>query len=102
VNAATAHDARMHGEQAAKIRIIKENIAQLHRDGRARVRRWLLNGFDVRGQAKTKEPSVAADAPPEMRDLVLALTPESRAMLRHWTLGAYDVRGAVRARASTR
>jgi hypothetical protein len=90
------------GDQTATIRVIKENIAQLHRDGRARIRRWLLNGFDVRGNAKSKEPSVAADAPSEMRDLVLTLMPESRAMLRQWTLGAYDVRGAIKARASTR
>ena len=101
-NAAAAHHARVHGHEAATIRVIKENIAQVHRDGRARIRRWLLDGFDTRGQTKPKEPVAAADVPPEVRDRMLTLAPESRAAFRHWTLGAYDVRGAIRARASMR
>jgi len=92
----------MDGDHAAMIRVFKENVAQLHRDGRARIRRWLLDGFDVRGKAKSKEPAAAAAVPPEARDQVLLLTPESRAIVRSWMLGAYDVRGAVRARSSTR
>ena len=102
VRAVVAHHPRVNGDQAAMIRVIKENAAQLHRDGRARIRGWFLDGFDVRGKAKSKEPSAAAAVPPEVRDLVLTLVPESRAMLRHWMLGAYDVRGAIRARSSTR
>ncbi len=101
-NTAAAHHARVHDDHAAMIRVIKENVAQIHRDGRARIRRWLLDGFDVRGKAKSKELNAAADVSPEVRDLVLTLAPDLRAILRHWTLGAYDVRGAVRARASTR
>ncbi len=96
------HHARVHADQAAMIRVIKENVAQVHRDGRARIRKWLLDGFDVRGKAKPKEPDAAVAVPPDVRDLVLALGSESRAMLRPWILAAYDVRGAVRARASTR
>jgi hypothetical protein len=92
----------VHGDQAATIRVIKENVAQHHRDGRARIRRWLLDGFDVRGKARSKEPDVAVAVSPEVRDLLLALAPESRAMLRPWILAAYDVRGAIRARAPTR
>ena len=84
------------------IRVIKENVAQLHRDGRARIRRWMLDGFDVRGKAKPKEPDAAVAVPPELRKLVLGIAPESLAMLRHWVLATYDVRGAVRARGSTR
>ncbi|HWT06279.1 MAG TPA: hypothetical protein VN224_11025 [Xanthomonadales bacterium] len=84
------------------IRVIKDNVAQIHRDGRARIRRWLLDGFDVRGKAKSKELNAAADVPPEVRDLVVTLAPESRAMLRPWILAAYDVRGAIRARGSVR
>ena len=84
------------------IRVIRENVAQVHRDGRARIRKWLLVGFDVRGKAKSKEPGAALTVPPEVRDLVLTLSPESRAILRPWMLANYDVRGAIRARASTR
>jgi hypothetical protein len=84
------------------IRVIKENVAQLHRDGRARIRRWMLDGFDVRGKAKPKEPAAAALVPPELRELVLTLAPEPRATLRAGILVAYDVRGAIRARGSTR
>ena len=84
------------------IRVIKENVAQLHRDGRARIRRWLLDGFDVQGKAKSKEPVAAVLVSADVRELVLPLAPESRAILRTWTLAAYDVRGAIRARGSTR
>jgi hypothetical protein len=82
------------------IRVIKENVAQLHRDGRARVRRWMLDGFDVRGKAKRKEPDAAVAVPPELRELVLTLAAESRATLRPWVLATYDVRGMIRARGS--
>ncbi|MEA2786559.1 MAG: hypothetical protein QOF71_2663 [Candidatus Eremiobacteraeota bacterium] len=92
----------MHGDQAATIRIIKENIAQLHRDARARIRKWALDGFDVRGKAKSKEPDAAVLVPPEVRELVLTLAPEPRAALRGWILASYDVRGAIRARGSAR
>ncbi len=102
MDAVAVHHALVHGDQAATIRVIKENVAQLHRDGRARIRRWLLDGFDVRGKTKSKEPDAAVVVPPEVRDGVLALAPELRALLRPWILAAYDVRGAVRARASTR
>jgi hypothetical protein len=102
VTAAVNHHARVHGDQTAMIRVIKENVAQLHRDGRARVRRWVLDGFDVRGKTRSKEPDAAVPVPPELRELVLGLAPEFRAMLRPGILAAYDVRGAVRARGSTR
>ena len=92
----------MEGDQAATIRAIKENVAQLHRDGRARIRKWLLGGFDVRGAAKSKEPGAAVLVSPDVRELVLALAPETRAVLRTWALAAYDVRGAIRARGSLR
>jgi hypothetical protein len=92
----------VHGDGTATIRVIKENVAQLHRDGRARVRRWMLDGFDVRGKAKSKEPAAAVPVPPDVREFVLALAPESRATLRCWVLAAYDVRGAIRARGSLR
>ena len=92
----------MTGDQAATIRVIKENVAQLHRDGRARIRKWLLAGFDVRGAATSRELDFAVLVPPGVRELALTLAPESRAMLRHWTLAAYDVRGAIRARGSVR
>jgi hypothetical protein len=92
----------VHGDETTTIRVIKENVAQLHRDGRARVRRWMLDGFDMRGKAKSKEPAAAALVPPELRELALTLAPESRATLRAGILAAYDVRGAIRARGSTR
>ena len=102
VNATAVHHARVKSAQVATIGVIKENVAQLHRDGRARIRRWLLDGFDVRGTPRSKGADAAADVPPEVRDLVLTLAPEPRAVLRSWVLAGYDVRGAVRARGSTR
>ena len=92
----------MHDDQAATVRVIKENVAQLHRDARARIRRWALDGFDVRGKAKSKEPGAAVLVAPELRELVLTVAPEARALLRQWILASYDVRGAIRARGSAR
>ena len=81
---------------------IKEKIEQLHRDGRARTRRWLLTGFDVRGGVHRNEGDAAVSVPSDLRGPVLSLAPETRALLRSWALGTYDVRGARRARASLR
>jgi len=82
--------------------VIKEKIAELHRDARARVRRWLLDGYDVRGKTTRKEGDAAVTVAPDLRELVNGLAPEARAMLRPWVSATYDVRGARRARGSTR
>jgi hypothetical protein len=96
------HGSMERDETSGLVAAIKEKIEQLHRDARARTRRWFLVGFDVRGGGQRSEADAAVAVPSDLREPVLSLTPETRALLRSWVLVTYDVRGARRARASLR
>lgn len=55
------HHALMEPDETTElVAAIEEKIEQLHRDGRARTRKWLLAGFDVRGAALRSEGDAAA------------------------------------------